>query len=246
MPFGCVNLTSLFFSVLPLYEGPSVKLQLKPSNKEYTISKRLLCSESPVFSAMFNGEFLESQQQTVTLEETKDDVSIRGLEALCQWLYQRTVKFEIEDTTEHISAAMELTRLANKYDIVGLEAPMAKYIKNLLKFNTYQKDNASSVHYSKPRDVNTNTYYLTHDHIVSVNLLPQRHPVRSVLAAASVEGFLRSATHKFSEEVQTYPSFGVDLLREVRLALNKVERHKNVTFIDPISEEKLVIYSEMY
>lgn len=36
--------------------------------------------------------------------------------------------------------------------------------------------------------------------------------MRSVLAAASVDGFLRGLEHKFSEEVHAYPSFGADLL----------------------------------
>lgn len=67
---------------------------------------------------MFNGGFLESRQQIVTLEETEDDVSVRSLEALIQWLYHGTFRFGIEDPTEHISAAMELTRLADKYDII--------------------------------------------------------------------------------------------------------------------------------
>lgn len=76
------HFVSLFSSILPLYHGPSVKLRIQPSNKEYTVSKNLLCAESPVFSRMFNGEFLESQQQTATLEETEDGISVRSLEAL--------------------------------------------------------------------------------------------------------------------------------------------------------------------
>ncbi|CAG8947743.1 unnamed protein product [Penicillium salamii] len=197
-------------NILPLHQGPSVKLRVQPSNKEYVISKGLLCAESPVFSKMFNSEFLESQQQMATLEETDDDVSVRSLEALIQWLYHRTVSFGIEDPEEHISAAIELARLADKYNIIGLETIMAQCIRNILKHN--------------PHPGNTN-----------------------VLAAASVEGFLRSKHHKFSEEVHAYPSFGVDLLLETRLVLYKVEEsHRTATFEDPISGHKFELNSNVF
>lgn len=181
---------------------------------------------------MFNGEFLESQQQTATLEETEDIVSVRSLEALCQWLYQRAVRFGIEDPEEHISAAMELTRLADKYDIAGLKGTMAQYIKDILKDNP---------HPQTPdywRHVDNNTYYITRDHIASASLLPREHPVRRVLAAASVEGFLRSTKHKFSEETHAYPSFGADLLQEIRFVLHSGKGHRAGTFEDPISGQE--------
>lgn len=181
---------------------------------------------------MFNGEFLESQQQTATLEETYDDVSVRSLEALFQWLYQRTVRFEIKDPGEHISAAMELARLADTYEINGLKTTVAQDIRNVIKHNPHPMTREYCRH------VDNNTYYLTHDHIESATFLPRGHPVRSVLAAASVEGFLRDKDHKFCEEAQAYPSFGADLLQETRLALNKVEPRGTVTFEDPISGER--------
>ncbi|KAJ5343968.1 hypothetical protein MYU51_002067 [Penicillium brevicompactum] len=181
---------------------------------------------------MFNGEFRESQQQTVTLEETEDDMSVRSLEALIQWLYQHTVNFGIEDPGEHISAAMELARLADKYNIVGLEDTMAQYIKNILKCNPYTQT-------ARPlRPIDHNTHYLTHDHIKSATLLPRGHPLRSVLAAASVEGFLQGPNHKFSEEILDYPSFGADLLQEIGVVLNKEESLLAYDFEDPISGER--------
>ena len=235
-----IYLTTLLSSILPLYQGPSVKLRVQPSNKEYIISKGLLCAESPVFSKMFNGEFLESQQQTATLEETEDDVSVRSLEALIQWLYHRTISFGIEDPGEHISAAMELARLADKYDIVGLETIMAEYIKNILKHNPHPQNNSCWRH------VDSNTYYLTHNHIASAILLPREHLVRSVVAAASVEGFLRSANPKFSEEIHAYLSFGADLLQETRLILHRVKPLRAATFKDPISGERSELNSNVF
>jgi hypothetical protein len=188
---------------------------------------------------MFNSEFLESQQQTATLEETDDDVSVRSLEALFQWLYRRTIRFGIEDPGEHISAALELARLADKYDIVRLESTMAQYIKNILKSNPHPQTNKYWRH------VDSNTYYLTHDHIASATLLPREHPVRSVLAAAFVEGFLRSPEHKFSKEIDAYPSFGADILQETRLVLHRVKPLRAANFEDPISGERSELNSDV-
>lgn len=189
---------------------------------------------------MFNGEFLESQQQAATLEETEDVVSVRSLETLFQWLYQRVVIFEIEDPGERISAAMELARLADKYDINGLEDTNAQYIKDILISNPHPKNKNSW------RSVDSNTYFLKYEHIVSATQLPQKHPVRSVLAAASVEGYLRSRVHKVHEETQAYPSFGADLLREMTSTLHKVQPLKQVTFEDPISGTTSTVSSELF
>ena len=240
MSLGSIYLTTLFSSILPRYHGPTVKFRIQPSNLEYIISKDLLCAESTVFSKMFNGEFLESQHQTATLEETEDDVSVRSLEALFQWLYRRTVNFGIEDPGEHISAAMELARLADKYDIVGLEKTMAEYIENILKHNRHPETKVTV------RYFDSNTYYLTHDHIASATLLPRGHPVRNIVAAASVEGFLRSEDPKFSEEAHTYPSFGADLLQEIMLVLHRVKPLQAAIFEDPISGEKSPLNSNVF
>ncbi|KAJ5975377.1 hypothetical protein N7481_009084 [Penicillium waksmanii] len=221
-------------NILPLYQGPSVKIRLQPSNKEYVVSKPLLCAESSVFSKMFNREFLESQQQTATLEETEDDVSVRSLEALFQWLYRRTVEFEIEDPTNHIPAALELARLADKYEITGLENTIAQCIEDIIISTPHPKNSATS----SRRAFNTHTYYLRRDHIASASILHQGHPVRTVLAAASVEGFLRTETPKFSEEIQAYPSFGADVLLEIRRTLHS-GMTQTFTFEDPISGKKL-------
>lgn len=226
-------------SILPLYQGPLVEIRILPSNNEYTISKSLLCAESPVFSAMFKGEFLEARQLTVEMEEMEDVITVRSVEALIQWLYLRVVRFSIEDPGEHISAAMELVRLADKYNIAGLETEMAQYIKDIIVANPDHQTSFLGPH------VDTNTFWLTSDHIFSAVVLPQEHPVRRIIAAASVSGYLQSGEHKFAEVAQNCPSFGADLLREARLALNGLNLTINatVTFVDPISGRRLHLSS---
>jgi hypothetical protein len=65
--------------------------------------------------------------------------------------------------------------------------------------------------------------------------------VRRVLAAASVEGYLRQQNHKFVKETQRYPSFGADLLAEVSMALDGLMSASKVACDDPISGARVEI-----
>lgn len=105
---------------------------------------------------MFEGQFLESKELTATVEEMEGVVSERSFEALFQWLYLHVVKFGIEDPVEHISASLELVRLADKYGIVELEHEMAQYIKDIIVITP-----------SWGRPIDTNTQSLTSDHIIT-------------------------------------------------------------------------------
>lgn len=139
---------------------------------------------------MLNNECLESQQQTVIPEEAVDDFSVRNIETLFQWKYQRTLKFGIKNQGEHTSAAMELARPADKHDMSGLKTTIAERIRNIITPNPHPQNNHAW------QNVDSNTYDVEHDHIVSATLLPPVHPVRRILAAASVEGFLQNTRHE--------------------------------------------------
>lgn len=140
---------------------------------------------------------MEGQQQTVTLEEMEGVVSVRGLEALLQWLYLRRVKFDLKDPGDQISTAMELVRLADMCNMTGMESQMARYIKDILISNPNPQPSDL-----EGRHLDTNTYCLTPQHIISATFLPREHSVRRILAAASVEGYLRDENHKFAQETQ--------------------------------------------
>ncbi|KAJ5721102.1 uncharacterized protein N7483_009036 [Penicillium malachiteum] len=217
-------------SLLPLYHGP-IKIKLKPSNHEYTISKDLLCAELPVFSAMFKGHFLESQTMEVELEELEDVVTSQSVQALIQWLYLRVIEFDIEvgGPQDCITAAVELARLADMYAITRLEFKLAKYIKNIIiEWNDPEVLNANPTAY-----IDHNTLCLKAEHIISATHLHRDHPVRQILAGACATGFLQTYPSKFHGLIQEYPSFGADLLLEVRAALCSGR------FEDRISEEAL-------
>lgn len=208
---------------LPLFEGPCVKIRLVPSGEEYKVSKALICARSPVFSAMFEGNFLESEKQEVELEEMENVVSVRSVEALIQWLYQDTICFGINSKKEKVSATIELARLGDRYDIDDLESTTAKYIADVIR--SYGRRHR--------REINQHTGCLERDHIASAVALPRGHLVREILAQASVRGFLMSDKHKFTEETQLFPSYGADVLQEVRETLN-AEVCVSGSYFDPI------------
>ena len=182
---------------------------------------------------MFENEFKEGQKQTATLEEIEGVVSARSLEALLQWLYLRTVKFDLEVPEDQISAAIELARFADMCIVTGLESQMARYIKKILIANPKPS-------FFTGRHVNINSYCLTPQHIISATFLPQGHAVRRTLAAASVEGYLRDENYKFRQETQEYPTFGADVLEEVRKTLNGLTLAQwEATFEDPLSGSRM-------
>ncbi|KAJ5741203.1 uncharacterized protein N7511_008520 [Penicillium nucicola] len=222
-------------SILPLYCGPHVKIRIDFSDHEYTVSKGLLCAESSYFSAILEKQDPGSQQQTATLSKVEGIVSRQSVEALIQWLYLRMVIFDVEDPGDQISAAIELVRLADLCSVSGLEPQMARFIKKILVAHPNPQSEGFWRH------VDTNTYCLTPQHIAAASHLPQGHLVRRILAAASVEGYLRDQNHKFAEETQEYPSFGADLLWEVGMALNEIKPTRKVAFKDPISGHRAEI-----
>lgn len=192
--------------MLPLYHGPTIKIRINADNTEITISRNLLCRASPVFTKMFyNGHFKESQEQVLDLEDMDGVISSRALDAFIQWLYRGTINFDIKSTEEKIPAAMELVRFADMYNVDELEAKMARYIKEIL---------ASAKPPYENYGLNQNTYFLKSDHIISALNLPRGHAVRRLLAAASVEGYLKGGKYKFADLAQDYTSYGADLLQE--------------------------------
>ncbi|KAJ5835738.1 hypothetical protein N7447_001764 [Penicillium robsamsonii] len=216
---------------LPRYHGPTVKIQIGSNNHEYEISKHLLCKESTYFTAMFESNFAEGEQQASTLKEVDGVVSVRSFEALIQWIYLRRIQFDFEGPEDQISAMIELARLAD--------------MDRISNGSVYQGYTCCQI-YSRLFffGISILIYYLTHQHIIWATFLPPGHLVRCILAAASVEGYLRDENYKFVQETQEYPTFGADLLQEVRSTLSRLEStHRDTTFKDPISGMRMSVNS---
>lgn len=222
-------------SLLPLYSDPQVKIRIGLTGREYKLSKTLLCKQSPYFAATFEGKFGEGQEQSTVLKDADGAVSERGFELLIQWLYLGRVVLSVSPPDEEVSATLDFVRFADMCGVTGMESQMAEHIKAIIVANPAPENPGCQ----KYRDPDTNTFCLTSQHLISAMLLPEGHPVRCILAAAAVEGFLRRGNDfKFWKEIHEVPNFAADLLTAVRASV-KASSYAP-TFSDPISEENLV------
>ncbi|KAJ5977040.1 hypothetical protein N7501_000382 [Penicillium viridicatum] len=216
-------------STLPLTHGPLVKIRIEPSNREYTVSMNLLCAESPVFSAMFQGSFRESQEHTATLQEIPGVLSIQSFEALLQWIYNRTVQFDETFEESCIKAAVELAKLAEMYRISRIEAPITQYIKDI--YSTSGHLNGKLCRSVLPDD----------EDMVLGTGLREAHPVRRVMAQAFVLWYLHIPEDERDAgdlATQECPKFGADLLFELREMLDTLSPRHRFTVKDPITGRK--------
>jgi hypothetical protein len=153
---------------------------------------------------------------------------------LVQWVCLGRIVFGVSAPEEAITTAIEFTRLADMCSVTGMESLIAEHIKAIILANPAPKN----VEIGRIPD--TNTYCLTSEHITSAARLPERHPVRGVLATASVEGYLRQDSCKFLREISEVPGFSVDLLRAVKATLESIYHGSGGnTFEDPISGLRL-------
>lgn len=168
-------------------------IRIGSASHEYKLSKALLCKQSPYFAATFQGDFKEGKEQSTTLAEIDGVVSIRSFELLVQWLYLGRVNFGKLTPEEAIPATIEFARLVDMCGVTGMESLMAERIKAIIIAIPAPRK-------GKTRDPDTNTHCLISQHIKSAALLPEGHPVRSILATAAVDGYIRHDNHKFLRE----------------------------------------------
>ncbi|KAJ6125293.1 hypothetical protein N7471_012610 [Penicillium samsonianum] len=216
-------------SIVSLFHGPLVKIRLEPSNREYTVSKNLLCAESPVFSDTFEGSFSESKKQTAILQEMEGVVSVRSVEALIQWLYFGNIKFDESFEEICIEAAVELARLAEMYEITRIEDPIARYIKRM--YTTTGNIHDEYKEYRRYLE-------LEDEEKILGTVLRDSHPVRRLMAQAFVVSYLRRDAHPNGLMTQKCPKFGADLLYEVKLTLDTLSHYDSATVKDPITGKR--------
>jgi len=185
---------------------------------------------------MFKGAFREGEEQSTTVKEIEGVVSNQTFQMLVQWVCLGRIVLGESPPEKAITTAIEFTRLADMCGVTGMESLIAEHIKTIILDNPAPENTT----FEKRRIPDTNTYCLTSEHITSAAHLPEWHPVRGVLASASVEGYLRQDSYKFGKELSKVPGFSVDLLKAVRDTLKSLcyENGRN-TFEDPISEVRL-------
>jgi hypothetical protein len=88
-------------------------------SQRYTIHKDLICQQSPFFSAAFNGSFVESTKQSVTLP----DVDARNFEHIILWLYTQRLEYDeffFKDGKPTYFALLDLYALADRLCIEAM------------------------------------------------------------------------------------------------------------------------------
>ncbi|KAJ5949303.1 hypothetical protein N7454_000887 [Penicillium verhagenii] len=161
-----------------------------------------------MFEPKLMASFKEGKEQSATLKAIEGVLSTRSFEALLQWIYLRTVRFEAMKPQDEISAAIELARLGDMCMVTGLESEMASRIKEVITANP------STIHPKKLIDVDINSHCLGSGHFKSIAFLPRGHKVRHILAAASVDGYLRDGGYRFLSEVEEDPELAVEILKQ--------------------------------
>jgi hypothetical protein len=184
---------------------------------------------------MFQEErFMEGAKLSTILEEIDGVVSTRSFEMLVQWVCLNRIVFGDLPPAEAIAASIEFARLADMFSIMGLESLIAGHIKTIILTNKPAKAGV----FTTPLD--EHTYHLTLEHINSGVLLPEGHSVRKMLVSAAVKGYLLRDHRKVFMEIQGLPDFAVDLLKEVKVALDSLQAEKRgMTFEDPFSGQRI-------
>lgn len=203
------------------------------------VSKDLLCRESPYFAVIFDGKFSEIKKETAMLEDIEGVVSEQSLAAFIQWLYTRTVTFNVDfhkDPAGYVAAVIEFARLAEMLGVNGVGDQMAQRIKEIMLSKPYPTPKPGTIGRANYRHI----YMVSSKHLLSLEHLPKRHPVRRMIAQASVDSFLRSTNYKFANGVHDCPKFATDLLVEVGEALNNLKYDMKATdFQSPDPEAKI-------
>ena len=203
-------------------------------NTEFTVSKNLLCKVSPVFDRMLNGNFKEAQEQSIVLEEMKDVVSTAGVGNFISWLYRGVVQIDHSTPSDKISAAIELARFEDMYQIARLERAVESFARATIKWYASYSSYSENV-----KEVNRNTRFMTADHVKSGLKLPKNHAVRRLLAQVSVAGFIQSEAYMFANLTVSHPAYASDLLREVQKVLHDMT--DNAVIRDPILQDDIPV-----
>ncbi|PLB51643.1 hypothetical protein P170DRAFT_422633 [Aspergillus steynii IBT 23096] len=198
-------------SQIPLYHGPTVNIKIGDS--AYKVSKILLCKHSPYFRAMFEGRFMEAEQQSVELQEIDGVVTNRAFQLLLQWMYLGHVIPADEVATSWITLLVEFARLADFLKINEVDIAIARFIKDSIAVN-------SPWEFLRPP--HANIHHIIPEHIQAASRLPRRHVVRRLFASASFDAYMHSVDFKFANEVRDIQDFAADLLDEVKVALRSV------------------------
>lgn len=221
-------------SYLDRMSGPTVEIKIGSSSHVYEVSRGLLCEKSPYFAAMFEGKFVETTRNAVTLEKIEDIVSVRSFVMLLEWIYLDKINEDSAHSKQRISDLIELARFA---DMCMVSEKIFDLIQESLRWTIRRSglDNIYSDHLK----------HVTKDHIDSAMCLPIGNPVRKLMVSACVKDFLGQATFRFAEETKSIDNFAADLLDTVRDILKDAFfANGKINYIDPLTDTRAILFPQ--
>ncbi|KAL2859489.1 hypothetical protein BJX68DRAFT_116141 [Aspergillus pseudodeflectus] len=216
---------------LPSFHKPLVTIEI--GNASFEVSKPLVCRHSPYFSAMFEGHFKESKENSATLAEVEGVVSIRSFKLFLQFVYTGRIRLGDEPPEDQISALIEFARLADMLGVANTERQAATHIESIIRKDLAHDHEIMRIYQQrKPDDT---IRLISPSHIRDAACLPGGHAIRNVFARAATESFLlRPDKFKFAQETEEVPEFAVDLLRQVGPTVRSFSAsHAQVIFREP-------------
>jgi hypothetical protein len=148
-------------------------------------------------------------------------------------MYLGQINWGDMDVADMISAVIEFVRIADMCGVTGMANSMAEHIRTTIL--------SESPPYAYQFD--SNTYLIEPRHIVSAAQLPDGHPVRRILATATVRGYFREDKHKFFKEAKEIPNFASDLLEAVKETLKTIlPGDYKASLTDPFSKKEFYLH----
>lgn len=210
--------------------------------------RAVLVSQSQYFSRIFNGNFSEANEQSATMEELDGILSTRSFEVLLLWLYTGKIKCGTQEPGSKAATLIEFARLADMYGIIQVEARIAKQLRKIINQEiaykgSVDKESEDGSPTDNEDDPDANTHCFTAEDIRSVVNLPMGHRVRSLVAAASVAGFLLKKDYRFAKVAQEVPVFAADLLAQVHATIGGVQYDSTwMAYVtDPVTKRLLYL-----
>ncbi|KAJ6005498.1 hypothetical protein N7451_003442 [Penicillium sp. IBT 35674x] len=230
--------STAFLSHLHRISGPTVKIQIGSSPHVHEVSKEMLCEKSPYFAAMFEGKFVETINNAVTIEEVEGVVSVRSFSMLIEWIYLGRINDETAQPEEQISALIEFARFADM--CMASEELLDLIGRSLSHVILYPQSYSAQTH------PHLYLYYVTKDHIDSAMRLPLGNPVRKLMVNACVRSFLGPTKFKFETEIREIDNFAADLLCTVQTTLKDATYANGaINYKDPFSSAQGILFEKL-
>ncbi|KAH8814085.1 hypothetical protein F5882DRAFT_344366 [Hyaloscypha sp. PMI_1271] len=192
------NLTS--GSMIDYYKGSEVTITVE--SKEYKLPKLLVCHNSTVFNAAFNGTFKESEEQKITL-----NTSTGVFELAIKWMYTGQLGPQVKTmkNSDYLTQLLEFLTLSDFLGLLGPLDPITQQIRSILS----NRANLRSEHIDR-----------------AMKQLPGTQ-AREIILKACVGPYLETfSVFRFKEELKNLDGFAIELFQLFDETVRKKEEWK--------------------